>query len=271
MLLHHLDITKNNTRLQEYKSIGFRPVWCSTYGSGRKGNVDIILTNDTRVRSQCQLEVGNKSLTRVLEKKAAEGYHLWHISTRLRGKSVVRPAFYLLLKRLPPHLEHVYHLRENESEYLRHLETHTRQNYKLVSHSFYYLDDRLYANSVYVRDLRLALHIPIKQFPPARWCSFYNVSLGGLSSLLETQANQSFYPSFIHTYFDAANETLFSLVFEESTELETLVAWGLNETDAATMVMTHSAWSKPVLSLGYYDKGEELFYLQLKQKQSYEL
>lgn len=273
-MLPHLDTknVNNDTQLQEYATNGFRPTWCVTYGSGPKSSVDIILTNDTRVRSQCQLEVGNKSLARVLERKATDGYYLWHVSTRTRGKSVVRPSFYLLLKPLPPHLEHVYYLRENESEYLRHLETHTEQNYTLLSHSFYYVDGELYASSAYVRDRRLALNIPILRSPPARWRSYYNVSLGDFPYLLSLHKNQSFYPTSINTYFDAANASRFSLVFEEKpAELGFLMKCGLSEASAADMLDSNRAWYKPVLSLGYYDGDEQKFFLQLEKKRSYEL
>ena len=120
-----------------------------------------------------------------------------------------------------------------------------------------------------MRDRRLALGIPAQ---PARWRSHYNVSLAEFSALLAAQANQSFYPSSINTYRCPANESRFSLVFlETAADLETWMAWGLNETAAVDMVTDSSAWFKPVMSLGYENGTDEEFYLQFVKKRPYEL
>ena len=269
ILVHHTTTKDVHGELERHEADGYRPKWCITYGSGQRSSADLILTNETGFHSLCLPEVGNKSLPRVLQKQAEQGYHLWHIGTRIRGRNVTRPAFSLLLKPIPPHLEHVYYLREGESDYLEHLETLSARNFTLVSHSFYYIDDQLFASSVYVRDRRLPLGVAIRRSPPRRWRSFYNLSLDEFASQLTRQANQSFYPTSVNSYqHPSGNESRFSLVFQESPPAapEKWITWGLNETGVAEMLNSSRSWFKPELSLGYLHGDREEFYLQMVRK-----
>jgi hypothetical protein len=265
---HHQDTKDVQKLLREHKMDGFRTTWCNTYRSGQRGHSDLIMTNRTGTDTICLMEVGNKSLPRVLKLKQEQGYYLWHISTRVRGRQTLRPTFYLLLKPLPSHLEHVYYIRETEEDYLNHLAANTRSNYTLLSHSFYRLGDELFASSAYIRDIRVTLDIPISHSPPPKWNSFYNLTLDDFESTLQRMANQSFFPSSVESYSDShSNSSLFSAVFtEQSKDFQTWFKLGVNKTTVNNLIETSQISWKPVLSLGYDNSGREEFYIQFVRK-----
>lgn len=269
ILEHHWDAKDVQSVLDNHTVLGYRPIWCNTYFSRQRSHVDLILTNRSDVDTKCLLEVGNKSLPRILSRMEEQGYFLWHISTRLRGRQTLRPTFYLFFKPLPLHLEHVYYIRETEEKYLDHLVNNTRDNFTLLSHSFFYSESRLFASSVYVRDRRITHDIPIVHRPPPQWASHYNLTFDRFHELLHTYANQSFYPSSVESYADESNNSsLISVIFTEEVENRgTWFAWGLNETTAATIVQRNQGNWTPVLSVGYDYRGSENFYVQFVRKQ----
>lgn len=227
------------------------------------------MTNHSNIDTICIPELGNKSLGRALIRYRESGYGLWHISTRTRGKQTVRPTFYLLLKPIPSHLEHVYYIRETESNYLDHLATNTRLNYTLLTHSFYHLDNQLYTSSAYVRDRRLALGIPTTHFPLPQWTSYHNLTFTQFETLLTTHGNQLFFPRSITTYSDViTNNTIFAVVFEEqSVNMATWFRYGLDATTLDNLIESSQDLFKPVLSLGYNYQNIEYFYIQFIRKQ----
>lgn len=269
ILEHHQGTKVVQSVLDRHKGLGYRPIWCNTYFSGQQSHADLIMTNKSDVDTKCSLEVRIKSLPRTLARMKARGYVLWHVSTRLRGQQSLRPSFYLLFKPLPIHLEHVYYIRESEEQYLEHLANNTRDNFTLLSHSFFYSENRLFASSVYVRDRRIIHHIPIVHKPPPQWDSYYNLTFDQFHDLLHTYANQSFYPSFVESYADGSNNSSrISVIFTEEVESRgTWFAWGLNETTAATIVERNQGNWTPVLSVGYDYGGSENFYVQFVRKQ----
>ena len=274
ILWHHQDTRDVQSVLERHTATGYRPMWCNTYQSGQGSHADLIMTNRTDINATCVVEIGNKSLPRTLSRMEEWGYYLWHITTRVRGRLTFRPTFSLLLKPLPDHLEHVHYLRETEEEYLNHLANNIRRNFTLLCHSFYSLGDKFYASSVYVRDRRLALTIPIQMAPQPRWTSYYNLTFYNFTSILARLANQSVFPSTISTYQEhGSTDSQFAVVFrEEPVAMGTWFTWGLNKTAADELTNTsQTGFYKPVLSLGYDYRGSEEFYLQFVRKQSNDL
>ena len=264
---HHQDTKEVQALLRQHEADGYQATWCNTYHSGQKSHVDLIMTNRSDIDTRCMIEVGNKSLSRMLARMRVQGYYLWYISTRLRGRQTRRPTFSLLLKPLPNHLEHVSYLRESEDDYLNHLGNRTRENYTLLSHSFYYLDNKLFASSAYIRDRRLALGIPTEHSPPPRWTSYYDLTLDNFTTTLHKMANESCFLSYIESYMDNTNSLRFAVVFtEQLDDRETWFTWGIDKTTAAIIIQNRQVNWKPVLSLGYDHRGSEEFYLQFVRK-----
>ena len=273
-LSRYHDFKDAGSNLDDYLGNGYRAMWCHTYLSGGESRVDYILTNRTAVDTVCMVEVGNKSLGRTLIREQESGYYLWHISTRTRGRQTVRPAFYLLLKPLPSHLEHVFYIRESEAEYLDHLETNTRLNYTLLTHSFYRLGNQLFVSSAYVRDRRLALGIPTTHSPLPPCISYHDLSFLNFTEQLARRAAQSFFPRSVCTYpsDSSSNDTRFAVIFErQASRLGTWFSLGLNSTTLATLIETSRDLYTPVLSLGYDHDYSEQFYIQFVNKRQDEL
>ena len=274
VLRHHENFDDAEAVLEHYQRDGYHANWCTTYRVGGSRYVDMILTNDSSVDTVCVIEVGNRSLSRVLSRQERKGYRVWHVNGYTRGRSVLRPMFSLLLHQLPSHLEHVYYVDEREEEYLQHLEINTRLNFTLLSHSFVFLDDHLFASSAYVRDRRLGLGVAVETTPrPLRWTSYYNLTFFEFTTILASSANQSLFPSSISTHRGHySDDSRFAVVLREDVAKQgTWFMWGLNKTEADTLLQTSQASFKPVLSLGYSYNNREEFYLQFVRKENDDL
>ena len=220
------------------------------------------------MKTKCFVEVGLKSLYRTISLRTDEGYALWHISTRIRGRKLIRPAFYLIFRPLQSHLEYVHYILEDETSYLQHLEEKRNANFTLRSHSFFFLNGSLRANSVFVRDRRIALGLVPTSIQP-QWISFHNLSVSDFSQMLFSLERERFSPTFVESYkSNAHNDSLIAVVFTEQLgNSRSKFHLGLNKTAAEDLVERERETWKPVMSVGYQYNGEEGFFLKFTRKQ----
>ena len=257
--------------LLNWQEKGYKVIWVTTYRVGpRKAYFDVVLSNSSNVDTKGYLDLDITRLHQTIGNMTQQGYSVWYLSDRERGRQPTSPHYSVVFRKTPALTETVVYLRDNVTMYLERQAQKRRDGYQLISHSFCYIQGKVEAASVYVRDRRLAFNITVDNQP--RWESYHNLTFFDFTGIALRLSGGNFYPSFVEVYQQGnSGKSIFAPIFQGrlTTTTANWFRWGWNTTSANQYIhQERNSWD-PFITTGYNYNNNVYHFVVFKRKSKY--
>ena len=231
----------------------------------------MVLSNSSNVDTKGYLDLNVTRLNHTIRSMSQQGYSVWYLSDRERGREPTAPHYSVVFRRTPELTETEVYLRDNVTTYLERQAQKRQEGYQLISHSFCNIRGKLEAASVYIRDRRLAFNITVEN--QQRWESHHNLSFFEFTGVaLRLSTSKNYYPSFVEVYQQGESDaSTFAAIFQERPTSTTAYwfRWGWNTTTTNQYIHKERNSWEPLISAGYNYNSNVFQFVVFKRKSKY--
>lgn len=251
---------------------GYKLTWISSYrlGPDRTPYFDFVATNSSAVDTVSYVEIGYDMLNQTIHEMRKGGYYVRLLIDRIRGRNPSEPSYSVIFEPRDAIFETEVVMRDRYAAYTKRLESNTKAGYRLISHSFCSIRNRVEATSVYIRDRRIPHNIPVPQYPSLLVRN--NMTFFEFTTATLSMAIAGFYPYSVEVFTQGTtSRSYFSVIYEERDDNSqgNWFRWSLNTTAARSLIEKELQRSWDVyLTAGYTYLGNSEHFVEFKRKGS---
>lgn len=257
-------------RMETLMGSGYMLTWISSYrlGPEMKPYFDFVASNSSLVDTVSYVEIGYDELNKTIHDMEKRGYFVRLLIDRIRGRNPSEPSYSVIFEPRGAILKTEVFLRDSYTDYLSRLSRNIAAGYRLLSQSFCSIRAQVEVASVYTRDRRIALNIPVPQAPAMEVKN--NMTFFDFTRATLALARNGYFPSAVEVFAQGSStNSYFSAIYEERDVFShgNWFRWSLNTTAARDMIERETRRSWDVyLTVGYSYLGNTEHFVEFKRK-----